>query len=204
MSAKTNKKPDIRKLTTIAIMGAIGAILMFVEFPLPFLIPSFVKFDFSELPALLATFVFGPTAGIAVCLLKNLLHLFAGSSAGVGELSNFILGSAFVGVAGLIYKKNKSRKFALIACVTGAAAMAVVCIPLNYFLIYPLYVKVLNFPMEAIIASYHEINEKINSLLPALVICNVPFTLIKGLVVSVLTFLIYKPLSPILKGKNKA
>lgn len=202
MSAQTNKKPNIRKLTTIAVMGAIGAILMFVEFPIPFLIPAFVKFDFSELPALLATFVFGPTAGISVCLLKNLLHLFSGQTAGVGELSNFILGSAFVGVAGLIYKNHKTRKFALIACVTGAVAMAVVCIPFNYYLIYPLYVKVLNFPMEAIIASYHEINEKIDSLLPALVICNVPFTLIKGLAVSLITAIIYKPLSPILKGKK--
>lgn len=201
MSAQTNKKPNIRKLTTIAVMSAIGAILMFVEFPIPFLIPAFVKFDFSELPALLATFVFGPTAGVSVCLIKNLIHLLITKSAGIGELSNFVLGATFVYIAGLIYKRNKSRKAALIACITGAVAMAIVCIPLNYYIIYPAYAKMFG-GMDKIIAAYEEINSKATSLLTALVLSNVPFTLLKGISVSVITFLIYKPLSPILKGKK--
>ena len=201
MSAQTNKKPNIRKLTTIAVMSAIGARLMFVEFPIPFLIPAFVKFDFSELPALLATFVFGPTAGVSVCLIKNLIHLLITKSAGIGELSNFVLGATFVYIAGLIYKRNKSRKAALIACITGAVAMAIVCIPLNYYIIYPAYAKMFG-GMDKIIAAYEEINSKATSLLTALVLSNVPFTLLKGISVSVITFLIYKPLSPILKGEK--
>ena len=197
-----NKKTDIRKLCTVAIMGALGTLLMLIEFPIPALIPPFIKLDFSELPALLATFAFGPGAGISVCLIKNLLHLFAGSSMGIGELSNFILGAVFTGIAGLIYKKHHNRKAALIACITGAAAMAVICIFTNYFIIYPLYIRVLGMTNEAIVGMYAAIFPGATSLFTALVIFNLPFTLIKGLIDTALCFAVYKPLSPLLKGKK--
>ena len=125
------KKINVRAFTVTAIMGAIGFVLMMLEFPLSFLIPSFIKFDFSELPAIITSFVFGPIYGIIVCLIKNLIHLFFTFSGGVGELSNFILGAIFVGTAGFIYKFNKTRKGALIGSVVGAAVMAFISVFTN-------------------------------------------------------------------------
>ena len=83
----TNSKIGLTKyISVVGIMSAIGFVLMMLEFPLPFLIPGFIKFDFSELPALITAFAYGPLSGVLVCLVKNLLHLFFTTSAGVGEL----------------------------------------------------------------------------------------------------------------------
>ena len=136
-------------LAVAAMLSAVAAVLQFVEFSIP-LIPSFVKLDISDLPALLGTFSLGPVYGVVIQLVKNLLHLPFGSSAGVGELSNFILGAVFVLCAGLVYRKHKSRKGALIGAMLGAVLMAVVSVPSNYFFVYPAYVKVYGMPLEAI------------------------------------------------------
>ena len=196
-----NKKLNVRAMCVIAIMSALGAVLMFVEFPLPMLIPPFIKLDFSEVPALITTFALGPGPGVAVCLLKNLLHLPFGSSMGIGELANFIFGAVFTFVAGLIYRKKHNRKWAAISCVIGSLAMAVVCVFVNYFLIYPLYSRVLGLTTETIVGMYSEICS-VNSLMAALTIFNLPFTFAKGMIDSLICFLIYKPLSPILKGNR--
>lgn len=140
-------------LAVAAMLSAVAAVLQFVEFSIP-LIPSFVKLDISDLPALLGTFSLGPVYGVVIQLVKNLLHLPFGSSAGVGELSNFILGAVFVLCAGLVYRKHKSRKGALIGAMLGAVLMAVVSVPSNYFFVYPAYVKVYGMPLEAIIGAY--------------------------------------------------
>ena len=103
------KQNLIRGIAVSAVMGALGFVLMLLEFPLPFIIPSFIKLDFSEIPAIITAFAFGPQYGILVCLLKNLLHLFVTTSAGGGELSTFLLGAVFTGVAGHIYMKHKDR-----------------------------------------------------------------------------------------------
>ena len=198
-----NKKVNIRSICVIAIMSALGAVLMAVEFPIPMLIPPFIKLDFSEVPALITTFALGPVPGIAVCLLKNLIHLPFGSSMGIGELANFIFGAVFTGVAGLIYKHRHNRKWAAISCAVGALAMSVVCVFVNYWLIYPLYSKVLGLSTEAIVGMYSQIHE-VNGLMAALALFNLPFTFIKGVIDSVICFLIYKPLSPILKGTKAA
>lgn len=196
------KKVNIRKLCTIGIMSGLGALLMFFEFPVPALMPPFIKMDFSELPALLTAFAFGPLSGAAVCFIKNILHLFAGQSMGIGELSNFILGAVFTLTAGVIYKHGKTRKSALIGCLTGSAAMAVFSVFSNYFVIYPLYIKVLGFTMDAIVGMYREILPSAGSLFTALLIFNLPFTFIKGIIDSIFCFIIYKPLSPVMKGKR--
>ena len=186
-----------------AMLSAVAAVLQFVEFSIP-LIPSFVKLDISDLPALLGTFSLGPVYGVVIQLVKNLLHLPFGSSAGVGELSNFILGAVFVLCAGLVYRKHKSRKGALIGAMLGAVLMAVVSVPSNYFFVYPAYVKVYGMPLEAIIGAYQAILGTIaevpssNALLNCLLVFNVPFTFCKGLLDVGLCFLIYKPLSPLL------
>ena len=197
-----NTKVNLRTLCVVAIMSALGAVLMFVEFPLPMLIPPFIKMDFSEVPALITTFALGPVPGVAVCLLKNLLHLPFGSSMGIGELANFIFGAVFTFVAGLIYRKKHNRKWAAISCVIGSLAMAVVCVFVNYWLIYPLYSKVLGLTTETIVGMYSEIHS-VNGLMAALALFNLPFTFAKGIIDSVICFLIYKPLSPVIKGAGK-
>lgn len=194
------KKVNIKSITVMAIMGAIGFILMMLEFPLPFIIPSFIEFDFSELPAIITAFALGPIQGIVVCFIKNLLHLFVTTTAGVGELSNFILGAIFVGVAGFIYKYKKTRAGALIGSVSGALIMAVVSIATNYFITYPFYTNFM--PMEGIIGAYQAILPVADSLLKCLIIFNVPFNFVKGMVVSLICFGIYKKLSPVLKSKK--
>ena len=181
-------------------LSAVAFILMFIEFPIPMLIPSFVKMDFSDLPALLGAFALGPVYGVVISFMKNLLHIVikGTSTACVGELCNFMLGAVFSAVAGVIYKHHKSRKTAII----GAAAMAVFSVPSNYFITYPAYVQFYHMPLEAILGMYQAILPSADSLIKCLVIFNMPFTLVKGLLDAVLCMLIYKPLSPILHGRK--
>ncbi len=199
----TRKKKTVnpRKLAVTAIMGAAATVLMFLSFHVP-LVPSFIKLDFSELPALIAAFSMGPLSGVAVCFLKNLVNVFATSTGGAGELCNFLMGATFVLPAGLIYKKWKGLKGAVIASLTGAAVMAVCSLPVNYFISYPAYVNIMGLPMEAIMGAYQTINPRLETLWQALLLFNTPFTFFKGLCDVLLTFLVYKKLSPILKGKG--
>ena len=200
------KKNTTHNLTVAAMLSAVAFILMFIEFPLPMLIPSFVKMDFSDLPALLGAFALGPVYGVVISFMKNLLHIVikGTSTACVGELCNFILGAVFVFAAGLVYRKMKSRKGALVGALVGAVLMALLSLPINYFFVYPAYVKVYGMPLEAIIGAYQAILGTIaevpssNALLNCLLVFNVPFTLCKGLLDVGLCFLIYKPLSPLL------
>ena len=193
-------KVNVRKITVTAMLGALAAILMFFEFSVPFIMPGFIKMDFSELPALIAAFSMGPVSGIAVCFIKNIVNLLHTTSGGVGEISNFILGVCFVLPAGLIYKRNKSQKGALIGALTGAVIMAVVSVFSNYFIVYPVYENFM--PMEAIIGAYQAINHNVRNLWDALIWFNMPFTFVKGMFSVVITFLVYKRISPILKGKH--
>ncbi len=195
------KKNNLRAFTVTTIMGAIGFVLMMLEFPISFLIPSFIKFDFSELPALITAFGFGPIYGILVCLVKNLLHLFVTTSGGVGELSNFILGAIFVGTAGFIYKYNKNRKGALIGSVVGAAVMAVISVFTNYFFVYPAFSVIYGLPMEVILGMYKAILPSTKNLFEALAIFNVPFNFVKGVIDAAICFAVYKKVSPLLKNK---
>ena len=199
--AKSTRR--VRNLAVTGMLSAVGCVLMMFDFPLPMLIPSFVKMDFSELPALLASFSIGPVSGIMVCLLKNVLSaIFHGSTLGIGEVCNFLMGAVFPGVAGLIYKRNKTRKTAIIGSLVGAVVMAIASVPINFFFSYPVYAAAFG-GMEAIIAAYQAINPNIGSLLGCLIVFNLPFTLVKGLLTSLLTFLVYKPLSPILHGRSE-
>ena len=204
MKKENNKKSNvnIRALCVTGIMSALGALLMLVEFPLPMLIPAFIKMDFSELPALITTYSFGPAYGVGVCFLKNVLHLISGSTMGIGELSNFVLGSVLVLIAGLFYKKKKTKKSAVLGAAVGSLVTAVVCVFTNYFIVYPLYCKVLGLTMEAIIGMYQELLPSVGSLFTALLIFNLPFTFAKGMIDTLLCALIYKPVSPLLHGRK--
>lgn len=197
--ASTTTLTKTRRTVVTAMLSAIATILMYFNFSVPFM-PEFIKFDIAELPALLASFALGPQYGVIVCLIKNLFHLLSTSTAGVGELSNFVLGVLFVLPAGLIYRIGKSRKSALIGAATGAVLMALGSLPLNYFVTYPFYMNLM--PIEAIVSMYQAIIPSVDGLLACLLVFNVPFTLLKGIVSTVITFVIYKPLSPIIKGKR--
>ena len=205
-STKTTKEKNkfyssqkIRKLTATALLAAVAAVLMFLDFNVPFM-PGFIKMDVSDMPALIAAFAFGPLSGAGVCLIKNLINVLTTTTGGVGELSNFILGCMLVLPAGLLYKKKKNRKFALLGSVVGAVCMDAVSFVTNYFIVYPIYTNFM--PMEQIIAAYQAILPRVTSLWQALLIFNVPFTFVKGMLCAILTFVVYKPLSPILKGKK--
>ena len=125
MSQKTYLRPfTVRKLAVTAMLGAVSTVLMFISFNVP-LMPSFIKLDLSELPALIASFALGPLWGVCVCLIKNLINVFFSTTGGVGELSNFILGASFVFTAGMFYRHLGGRKGALIGSLCGAAAMAI-------------------------------------------------------------------------------
>ena len=164
--------------------------------------PAFIKLDISDLPALLGTFSLGPVYGVAIQLVKNLLHLPFGSSAGVGELSNFLLGAVLSVAAGAIYKKHKTKRGALAAAVLSAVIMGLVSVPVNYWIIYPLYYNVLGFPQAAVLDMYQAILPTTKSILQALFIFNLPFTVAKGLLCAALCAGIYKPLSPLLHGRK--
>ena len=196
-----NSTTKVRVLTGTAMLGAVAAVLMYLEFPIP-IMPAFVKLDVSELPALIASFAYGPVSGILVCLIKNLIKLPSTSTAAVGELFNFVMGALFVGVAGLIYKRNKTRKGAIVGALLGALVMAVVSVPYNYFIVYPAYVVMYHLPLDAIIGMYQAINPNVNGLLACLLVFNLPFTFVKGALDAALCFLVYKPLSPILHGRK--
>ncbi len=189
---------NIRKLAVTAMLAALAAVIQLYEIPVPAFIPEFVKLDFSELPALIASFVVSPLAGIPVCLIKNIIKLTTTNSAGVGELCNFLLGVAMVVPAGFIYKYKKTKVGALIACLCGCVISALLSIFVNYFISYPVYFQVLA-PEEAVLGAYRALNPNVSNLWDALIWFNAPFTFIKMLIDSVITFLIYKPLSNALK-----
>lgn len=191
---------NARKITGVGMLSAVAAVLMFLDFSVP-IMPSFIKMDVSELPALLASFAYGPVSGVAVCLIKNLINLLQTKTAGVGELCNFMLGAAFVLPAGLIYQHKKTRGGALWGAVAGAVCMAIFSLPSNYYITYPMYAGFYG-GMDRIIGAYQAIFSGVKDLFGCLTLFNMPFTLVKGLLDSLLCFLIYKPLSPVLHGRK--
>lgn len=185
-----------KRAVTCAMLGAVSAVLMFFNFNVP-LMPSFIKLDFSELPALLAAYSYGPIRGVMVCRIKNLLNLFSSSTGGVGEMSNFMLGCMFTVPAGIIYRRIHNKTGRIIGALAGAVVMALGSVVTNYFIVYPVYTVFM--PMEAIMGMYRAILPSVENLMQALIIFNLPFTFIKGMINMILAMLIYKPLSPILK-----
>lgn len=195
----------VRFMTVTAMLSAVAYILMFFDFSVPFM-PSFIKMDLSDLPELIGAFSMGPFCGVCVCLIKNLLHLMQTSTGGVGELSNFLLGVAFVLPGGLLYRHKKTKKVAILSSVLGAVLMGIISIVSNYYVVYPIYYNFM--PKEAIIGAYNGVlaafgsKATVDSILPCLIYFNAPFTIFKGLCSVIVTMIVYKPLSPILKGRS--
>lgn len=200
------KNKKIRFLTITAILGALSAVFQLFEIPVPVLVPGFVKLDFSDLPAILATFLVSPLSGVIVCLIKNVIHIATSSSVGIGELANFLTSAACVLPAGIIYKLKPTKKTAVVAMLVGALISGVMSIFINYFITYPFYMSAFGLTEEAIIGMYSEVVALQQSIFgisaapavtlwDALIWFNAPFTFIKFAVCSMVVFFIYKPLA---------
>jgi len=199
----TKSQRRTRYIAVTAMLSAVATVLMYIEIAVPFM-PSFIKLDLSDLPALIGSFAMGPIYGVVIAAIKNIIHLLVSQSGGVGELSNFLLNAAFVLPAGLIYMKHKTKKGAIAGALTGAVFMAAISVPINYFVVYPVYTAFM--PMDTIIKMYQVINPKIQdgNLLQCLVTFNMPFTFMKAILSVIVTFLVYKPLSPLIHGTSRA
>ena len=195
--SKAARKIMIRRIAATAILTALAVLLMYLEIPLPFM-PVFLKFDFAELPALIGAFALGPVWAVVIELLKNLIHLPVTQTMGIGELSNFVTGVIYVVTAGLIYKKIRTRKGAAISMVASTIALAVIAIPVNAFITLPLYASAMGFSTEAIIGMCTEVNPLVKDKLSLLLAVFVPFNLFKGIVVGLITFFVYKPISKLI------
>ncbi len=194
-TAKKSRTLDVRKLVFTALMAALSVILSeLLSFKVP-VMPSFISFDFSDIPAVLAALTMGPVSGVAVCLIKNLEGLFTTMTGGVGELSNFLLSACLVLPIGLAAKKSHRYSVVILSCIGGAVLSGVVSVASNYFIVYPVYTAIM--PMEAIIGMYKAILPSVEGLLQCLVIFNMPFTMVKGLIAALLTVPLYKRLKPI-------
>lgn len=192
----------IRTMVCVGMLAAISVILMLFEFPLPFLAPSFYELDFSEVPILIGAFALGPTAGILTELVKILLNLLINGTdtAFVGEFANFVMGCAFVVPASLIYNAKKSRKRAVIGLASGTVIMSAAAFFINALVLLPAYSKAFGMPIEVFIEMGTAINPGINGVWTFVLLAVVPFNLFKGMLVSIITILLYKHISPILKG----
>ncbi len=205
--AKAGKKPSrILSTKTIVVIGmfsAISTVLMIFDFPVVFA-PSFYKFDLSELPALVAGFAFGPVAGVMVEFVKIVLKvLFKGTStAFVGELANFVIGSSFIVPATVIYRINKSKKSAVVSCVVGTIVITIVGSLFNALYLLPAFCKLYGMPIEAIVAMGTKVNPAITSVDSLVLLSVAPLNMLKGLIVSVITLLIYKHISRIIKTSH--
>ena len=183
-------------------MSAISVVLQlpFFEISLPFIIPSFIKLDFSDLPALLTAFTAGPVWGGAVCIVKNVVHLAFGSTGGIGELANGLMGIAFVVPAGIIYQLRHTKPGAFIGGAVGSAAGAIVSFPVNMLITYPFYISVFfGGEIQPMLDMYNNIFGTSFGLTAVLLVFNMPFTFVKYMLSLVIALFIYKPLSPLFK-----
>ena len=194
MIATKKKTLSVQYLTRIAVLTALSSILYMISIP----IVAFYSLDLSNLPVLLGAFSMGPVAGLIILGLKSLIGCLTSSTMYVGELADFIMGAAFVLPAALIYQRNKSRKGALIGMITGTVALILAGCLTNAYLLIPFYMKAFGMPMEAIIGMCAQALPFVDTELKVILFVTAPFNLLKGVVLCILPYMIYKPLSPLL------
>jgi riboflavin transporter FmnP len=190
------KLSDTHYMTYTAVFATLAGVLMLVEIPL-FFAPSFYKIDLSEIPVLICTFYLGPVAGVAAELLKVMVKLLlkGTSTAFVGDFANFAVGCALVLPASIIYHVKKTKKGAVIALIAGTLCMTVFGSAFNAFYLLPKFSQLFGMPMEAIIGMGSAVNSSIRSVGTLVLFAVVPLNLLKGAVVSLLTFALYKRVS---------
>lgn len=196
MNASRKKKWfSVAVMTRIALLTAAASVLFLVEIP----VVAFYRLDLSNIPVLLGAFSMGTVPGILILGLKSLIGLLHSSSAGIGELADFIMGAALIIPASVIYHRNKTRKNALLGMAAGTVCMVIAGIAVNKWIMLPFYMKAFHMDMEAILAFAGV--DGVDSELKLLLLITGPFNLLKGLVLSLVTGVIYKPLSPLLHGR---
>lgn len=199
---KPEKQSAARRTAYIGIFAAIAAVLVYFEFPLPFA-PGFYELDFSFVPELICSFALGPVAGVVCALVKELLKLLlrGTTTAFVGDLSNFVMGCSFILPASVIYYAKKSRRSAVIGMAAGTAVLTAFGSVFNAFYLLPAFSALYGMPLEAIVGMGTKVNPAINSVSTLVLFAVVPFNLLKGVVVSVITFLLYKHIERLLRMK---
>ncbi len=192
-----------RKMAVTGMFSAIAMILHLLDFPLPFA-PFFYRLDFSELPVLVAAFAFGPVTGVVTEAIKILLKLFikGTSTAFVGDLANFVIGCSFILPASTIYYFKKSKKSAIAGCIIGTLILTLFGTAFNAVYLLPAFSKLYGMPLDSILAMGSEVNKLMTdgSIVSFVICCVAPMNLIKGGSVSLVTMLVYKRLSPIIKA----
>lgn len=189
-----------QRMTRIALLAAISAVLFLPSFTIPII--GFYKLDLSNLPVLLGGFSMGPLSGLIILGIKSLTGLITTTSGGVGEIADFLMGAAIMLPAVFIYQRNKNRKSALIGMAVGTVCLSICGVVANAVLLIPFYVLIMHFPMEAIIKTFTDIIPYVDSLEKVLILITAPFNILKGVTLSVVTFLLYKHLSPLLHGRS--
>lgn len=192
---RTKARYSTRSLTRLSLLSVIAFLFMYIEFPLAFIAPPFIKIDLSDIPALIGGFAMGPVAGITIELVKCILTFFVRgtTTGGVGELSNFIVGALFVGLSAKFYSRHRTYRGAVVGLLLGVVGMTVVATLSNYFVVFPLYGKIM--PMDAIINMGRAVTPRVNTLWDLMIYCIVPFNLVKGLIISAATLVLYKRIS---------
>lgn len=187
-----------QKITMIGMFSAISTVLMFFSIPLPFL-PPFLKIDLSGVPTLLMGFMYGPVPAIYVTVIKDLIQMLSSHTGCVGELADMLVLSSFSIVSSTLYRRNPTHKGAAISVFAGAATITVIGSLANKFMLIPFYSKVM--PLEAIIDACHAVNPMIDSMDAYIIFGAAPFNLIKGLILSFLTLLLYKKLATFIHSR---
>ena len=197
----TRKTVSAKLIARVGVLGAIAALLFLIP-GIP-IVPPIYKLDFSTVPVLLGGFSLGPVPGLLILLVKALVGLTNSSSMGVGELADFLASAAMMLTAVAIYRRHHSRRGALIGLIAGTAVMTAAAALINYYIVIPFYVAAMNMPAEAIVSMIGKVIPAVDSLPKLIAFATTPFNLLKGVVLSVITFLLYKRLSPLLKGEKK-
>ena len=204
-NANVKARTGVRTIVQAGMLGAIAVVLMLFEIPLPFA-PSFYEIDFSEVPVMIGTFAIGPVAGAAIELVKILLNFIINgtTTAGVGEVANFLIGCALVVPAGIIYRRKRTRTGAIIGMAVGTVFMTLIGCLLNAYVLLPVYATAFQIPIDALVAMGTAVNGSIDSLFTFVAFAVAPFNLLKGVLVSLIVFLIYKKISPVFRMNHQA
>lgn len=188
-----------RRVSYVAMFSAVAALLMLIEIPL-FFAPAFYKIDLSEIPVLICAFYLGPVAGVVTELVKVLLKLLlkGTTTAFVGDFANFVVGCALVLPASVVYHANKSRKTAVIGMVIGTLVMTIFGSLFNGVYLLPKFSQLYGMPLDAIVAMGTQVNGAIHSVSTLVLFAVVPFNILKGVIVSLVTLLLYKRVEKLL------
>ena len=198
MSQKKSSGSAVFVMTRCGILAAMAVILYYIEIP----VVAFYKLDLSTLPAILAGFAMGPLQGVAVVVIKNLVHMLGTSTACVGEMADIIMSSCFIIPASLIYRRRKDRKSAVLSMAVGTVLMTIAGVLVNYFILIPAYQTLMNLSLEVIVGMGTKVWSYIDNTVKLVIFITAPFNILKGAVLSVVTYLLYKRVSPLLHQKS--